>query len=226
MKSLVRKYFPRSLQSWLRRLYYHIPLFRKLYYLPVDFLETLLGKRGKNTPPRSLIFIGDSHFEETGKEFFNYFKQIGNLKPNETVLEIGCGIGRMALPLTNYLTDGRYEGIDIVEEGIDWCRKNISAKYPNFRFQLADIHNALYNPKGTENAAGYRFPFEDKTFDFVFLTSVFTHMVLPEVDNYVAEISRILKKGGRCFATFFLVDETAKKFVNKKDCRFAEKYDG
>ncbi len=226
MKSLVRKHFPRPLQSWLRRMYYHFPLLRKLYYLPVDLIESLAGNRGKIVPARSQIFIGDSHFEATGNEFFNYFKNIGDLQPDETVLEVGCGIGRMALPLTRYLDSGRYEGIDIVTEGISWCRKNISSEYSNFHFQVADIYNTLYNPRGKYNAVDYRFPFADSTFDFVFLTSVFTHMVLQEVDNYLGEISRVLKKEGRCFATFFLLDAEARKFVSRKDSKFHEEHEG
>ena len=68
-----------------------------------------------------------------GKEFFRFFLDIGKLKPGEKVLDVGCGLGRMAMPLTGYLKDGgSYEGFDIVAEGINWCKENISNKYPAF----------------------------------------------------------------------------------------------
>jgi SAM-dependent methyltransferase len=50
----------------------------------------------------------------------------------------------------------------------------------------------------------YEFPYLANSFDFVFLTSVFTHMMPAEFENYLAEIARVLKPGGRVFSTFFL----------------------
>jgi len=57
-------------------------------------------------------------------------------------------------------------------------------------------------------ASDYRFPYRDNSFDFVLLISVFTHMTPREMENYVLNVSRVLKKGGKCLATFFLLNET------------------
>jgi hypothetical protein len=70
----------------------------------------------------------------------------------------------------------------------EWCQGNISSKYPNFRFQLADVYNTEYNPGGTHRASEYESPYEDESFDFVILTSAFTHMLPEEVSNYLSEI--------------------------------------
>lgn len=227
MKKLARKYLPQSLQSFLRKLYYRFPLLRKLYYLPADVFNYFSGKRNKLIPPRSKIFIGDGHFEEIGREFLGYFIDIANLKPGEKVLEVGCGIGRMALPLTGYLSEqGEYRGLDIVAEGIDWCRKKITPRFPQFHFQLADVFNNLYNAGGQYKAEEYRFPYEDDYFDFVFLTSVFTHMVPKEVENYLGEIARVLKKGGRALITFFLINEESRAFVESGNSKFNREFEG
>lgn len=62
---------------------------------------------------------------------------------------MGCGIGRMAIPLTEYLSEeGSYEGFDVVRRGVKWCQENITTRCPNFRFRLADVYNELTIPRG------------------------------------------------------------------------------
>src|SRR5262249_8590898 len=63
------------------------------------------------------------------------------------------------------------------------------------------------NPKGKYQSLDFRFPYPDASFDVVFLTSVFTHMFPPDVEHYLDEIARVLKPGGRCLCTFFLLNE-------------------
>ncbi|MFH1228333.1 MAG: class I SAM-dependent methyltransferase [Planctomycetota bacterium] len=173
-----------------------------------------------------MIFVGDGDFKKTGQEFFRYFVDIGGLKPDEKVLDAGCGIGRMAVPLAKYLDKrGGYEGFDIAADGIDWCRKRITPSYPNFNFRVADVFNKSYNPQGKYQASEYRFPYEDKSFDFIFLTSVFTHMLPRDMENYLSEISRVLKKGGRCFITFFLLNAESEKLIGAKSSSLDFKYD-
>jgi len=160
-------------------------------------------------PPDWLRDVGPSDFEATGREFLRYFTEIGQLQPRESVLEIGCGPGRMALPLTRYLGQkGSYAGMDVVAPAIRWCRRNISSRHPSFRFHHADLENARYNPSGHTRASEYRFPFADGSFDFVFLTSVFTHMRPEEIQHYLLEIARVLRPSGRVLCTFFLLNPT------------------
>ena len=52
----------------------------------------------------------------------------------------------------------------------------------------------------------YRFAFPDASFDYIYLGSVFTHMPVEEVEQYVREIARLLAPGGTCIASFFLLD--------------------
>jgi len=159
-------------------------------------------------PPSELQFVGDGDFVQIGNEFLNHFITLGQLRQNERVLDVGCGVGRMAVPLTQYLTSGgRYEGFDIVEDGILWCQKKVTPHYPNFRFRFVDVRNPAYNPTGSLNPVTFGFPYKDASFDFAFLTSVFTHMLPAEVDHYLSEISRVLKGDGRAFVTFFVLCE-------------------
>ena len=165
---------------------------KRLLVLPLDLADLVMKGGGILVPPRYLNYAGDGDFEKVGDEFLKYFVELGGLKPQSRVLEIGSGIGRMARPLTGYLKTGAYEGIDIIPEGVKWCQKKITDRYSNFNFQLADIHSAMYNPGGNFSAVEYRFPFDDGQFDFIFLTFRFTHMMKQEVDNYLSEVSRTI----------------------------------
>jgi ubiquinone/menaquinone biosynthesis C-methylase UbiE len=189
-------------------------------------IDRVLGRRAVSTPPQEEIFIGPADFEKTGEEFLRYFTELGGLQPNARVLDVGCGIGRMAWALTRFLSKkGSYEGFDIVADGIRWCKEEISSRYPNFHFQHVDVYNKFYNPQGIYKASEYQFPYESESFDFTFLTSVFTHVLPQDMENYFSEIARVLKKDGRCLTTFFLLNTESLRLLDAKVSREDFKYE-
>jgi len=127
------------------------------------------------------------------------------LQPHHRVLDIGSGIGNLAVALLGELRGG-YDGVEIHREAVTWCQQAITPRYPSFRFHRADLANSAYNPAGASPAARYRFAFPDRSFDYIYLGSVFTHMPVEEVEQYVREIARLLAPGGMCIASFFLLD--------------------
>lgn len=192
----------------------------------LDAMDVIRGRRDPLTPPRRMIFIGAGDFRATGEEFKNYFVDLGGLTPADDVLDVGCGIGRMAAPLAGWLT-GRYEGFDVVPAGIEWCRRSITPQHSNFRFQVADLFNKKYNPGATERAESFRFPYPEDSFDFVLLTSVFTHLLPDAVEGYLREIRRVLRADGTVFATFFLIDAESLAGIRGAASQFAfKKSDG
>jgi len=202
----------------LRNIYYTLPatwrfLARRIYFLPVDWWELATGQRSPMQPPRGLVYTGGGDFIKTGARLLERFKRLGQLQPHHQVLDIGSGIGRAAIPLTGYLDQrGSYEGFDVVELGVRWCTEKITRRHPNFRFTYVPLANDLYREDGSD-AASFRFPYEDNRFDFAIANSLFTHMLPEEVSNYLGEIRRVLKPGGKCFATFFILNETSKKLM-------------
>ncbi len=205
MKKLLARLIPDFLKLTLKQIYYFL----------IDIIDGLKS-RDSMIPPPSMIFIfGDGDFEQIGRDFKNYFIDLASLQPNNRVLDVGCGIGRMAIPLTSYLSqEGEYWGFDIVAMGINWCQSHISPKFSNFHFLHSDVYNKFYNKKGKILARDFKFNFKDEFFDFVFLTSVFTHMLPFDLENYLSEISRVLKTDGKCLISFFILNEDSERLIH------------
>jgi len=200
-------------------------LIKYTLYSIQDFSNWIRRKKLNGYPPKRLNFVGNSSFKAVGDEFFGYFKGIGQLKKSDIVLDVGSGIGRMAIPLTHYLTEGELYGFDIYKKGVKWCQKNISPKFPNFNFEYVDLYNKYYNKKGKIKAEDFEFPYEDNKFDFIYATSVFTHMLPEEVKQYFSEIKRVLKKDGRCLLTFFGINENKKILIENGYSKCDFKYE-
>ena len=171
-------------------------------------------------PPADLLFDATSNaeaFKSHGKGFSDHFLiGKGGLKRSDRVLDVGSGNGQKARALTEYLnSDGSYEGLEIVIEGVDWCNEHYKA-YPNFRFSHADIYSSFYNPTGATRAAKYQFPHPSEDFDFVFLSSILTHMLPKEMRHYFDEIARVLRPGGTALITFFLLNQGSRDYLALK----------
>lgn len=185
---------------------------RRIFYWPYDAICSLSRRRNPMVPPKGKIFIGSGDFVAQGRHIAGMLTDLTGMQPDMAVLDVGCGIGRAAVALTSVLSDkGRYEGFDIVADGIEWCTSRITPRYSNFRFTHVDLRNDLYNLSTTAEAAQFRFPYPDASFDRVLLTSVFTHMMPDDVLNYLREIRRVLRPSGVCLATFFVIDDHVRR---------------
>ena len=106
------------------------------------------------------------------------------LEKNHYVIDVGCGSGRLAKPLSEYLT-GKYLGIDVVPQLIDYARKLVGR--PDWRF---------------EPAQGLTIPEADEKADMICFFSVLTHLLHEESFVYLREAKRVLKPGGKIILSF------------------------
>ena len=192
--------------------------------MPINVFDRLIKRRPQWTgypdwvayepallpPPELMGTEGITVLEEWlrwGEEWSVLLRVYGHLQSDARVMEIGCGLGRIAFPLRYVLSNhGRYTGFEIVGAKVDFLQKNFSSAHPNFSFVWADVHNTYYNPPGKLRSVSYRFPADDDSQDLVFAASVFTHMTPENTGRYFSEAARVLRTGGRCLFSFFLLD--------------------
>jgi ubiquinone/menaquinone biosynthesis C-methylase UbiE len=122
---------------------------------------------------------------EFGREraFREDMLQLAALSPGESVLDVGCGTGTLALAACKYIgPTGSIYGIDASPEMIAQARAKARKRRMNVSF---------------ENAAAEALPFPEARFDAVFLT-LMLHVLPSNVrQDAVDEIRRVLKPAGR-----------------------------
>jgi SAM-dependent methyltransferase len=101
----------------------------------------------------------------------------------QTVLDFGCGAGRLLRFFPRRTSGQELWGVDINAEYMTWCQNHLS---PPFLFATTTTLPHL--------------PFEDNYFDLVYCGSVFTH-VTDLADAWFLELRRVLRKGGRLYVT-------------------------
>ena len=127
----------------------------------------------------------DEEFSRTSADVVKgLVADLGRLRSRDAALEIGCGPGRLMMPLSRHF--GEIHGMDISDEMVRIARERLKA-IPN-----AHVHHS----PGSDLAI-----FPGGKFDFVYSYAVFQHIPSREVVfNYLREAHRVLKPGGilRC----------------------------
>jgi len=106
------------------------------------------------------------------------------LLPDDYLIDVGCGSGRLAMPLSKYLT-GRYLGVDVVPDFIQYAQEMTNR--PDWRFEVTN---------------GTVIPEKDDQADVVCFFSVFTHLLYEQSYRYLQEAKRTLKPGGKIIFSF------------------------
>jgi ubiquinone/menaquinone biosynthesis C-methylase UbiE len=110
------------------------------------------------------------------------------LNSGETVLDIGCGTGTLALTAGRQIGSGEVHGVDASPEMI------AAARAKALRDRL-DVH--------FETATAQALPFADGRFDLVTSTLMLHHLTRPIRQACLSEVLRVLKPGGRALVVDF-----------------------
>ncbi len=180
-----------------------------------------LLRRSRPQPPRPplppdnlLSGLGPGDYWEVGSQTVSLIERTVGVRRSDRVLDVGCGLGRIAWPLARRLgRRGSYTGLDAAGVYIDWCRSNLALDPQRFTFHHADLRSTAYNTHGTILPEEFTFPWTDGSFDLTVATSIFTHLLPGAVERYLGEIARTLRPGGRLYSSFFLLDDEGKRAV-------------
>ena len=151
--------------------------FRESYPALVEALKNNLGIE------QAMKRAVGGEFEAVGALELETLKHFG-LQEDFYLLDIGCGSGRLAKPLSQFLK-GKYLGIDIVPELVNYARQIVGRE--DFRFEVAK---------------GLSIPESDGKADMICFFSVFTHLLHEQTYVYLQEAKRVLKPGGKIVFSF------------------------
>ncbi len=134
------------------------------------------------------------------EELREYTVSRANLKAGETVLDIGCGTGLLALTAKKKVGDqGAVTGIDPSPEMVAFARDRAIGQDSKVQFEEGTIQQLRFN---------------DNSFDAVFCSLVVHHVPESARDRGIQEIFRVLKPGGRIIMVEFAPPESRfKRFL-------------
>jgi len=206
------------------------PLF-KLFVDAFDWLPTHCYKELAGIPPNHLrirVGVGNRIFSNhviyvTGsKDFWMHAFHSGLCRLDSTIVDIGCGCGRYAHPLRDYKFkserfSGKYIGIDIDEEMLAWCRGHYDRE--RFAFYRSNHGSTAYRSARNGNSH-YELPLAAESADFVFSTSLFTHLLEEQLVDYCRESYRVLKPNRAMAMACFSMDHPPPTYGDRHTFRF------
>ena len=152
--------------------------------VPANAYETLYENHAKYF--KGDVSVGEGDYEKIGRVELDLLLMEG-LKPGDTLLDFGCGNGRLAVHVVPQLNGhGRFIGIDISPTYLEQGAERIDRTAPDRACQVEWIHQNTPN-----------FPLPDDSVDMMCAFSVFTHMENEDSYHYLKDALRIVRPGGK-----------------------------
>ena len=167
--------------------------------------ELLVRKRVRQHGPQKGAerSVGDE-FHGMGQLQLLLLQHYG-LRPDESVVEVGCGAGRLAVHLARYLK-GTYRGFDVVPYLVRHAQR--ITRNDRFSFAVAD---------------GWTIPLAEGTTDRVCAFSVLTHLLPEHGFRYLREMRRVLRPGGQGVVSFLDIEIPQTWPLFEQSCQDLEK---
>src|SRR5262245_6452397 len=129
--------------------------------------------------------VGGGAYDLMGRLELEILQREG-LRPEHTLVDFGCGNGRLAVHAADYLSRGSYCGIDISPTFLRLAQRRIAAS------TLATTCRISWRRQ-----TGDCIPMPDGSADRLCAFSVFTHMEHEDTYRYLCEARRVVRPGGQ-----------------------------
>jgi ubiquinone/menaquinone biosynthesis C-methylase UbiE len=128
----------------------------------------------------------EESLSEHGRATAEIIRQVLAIGPDDRVLEVGVGVGRIAEHVAPAC--GRFTGVDISANMIAHGRQRL-ARLPNVELQVLTRSDLSQFP--------------DASFDKVYFQIVLIHLDREDAFHYLRETARVLAPGGRAWFQFY-----------------------
>jgi ubiquinone/menaquinone biosynthesis C-methylase UbiE len=145
--------------------------------------ESLYELHARITPPHQSVGPGD--YDLVGRIELEVLRMEG-LKPGDSLVDLGCGMGRLAVHAVPMLEEGRYIGVDISRTMLARARAALRE-----RFMLPACSVEFHHQTTHE----FRLP--ERSVDMICAFSVFSHMEHEDNYRYLQGARRIIRDDGR-----------------------------
>ena len=128
------------------------------------------------------------HWDKFGIWQLNVLKEYG-LKPNNKIIDIGCGAMRFGVHAVKYLDDKNYSGVDGFKPYIPLSMDILEELKIKKRFSIKfekDFNFSIFN----------------QTFDFAVAQSVFTHLSKKQIESCLKNLKPHMNKKAKFIFTY------------------------
>ena len=159
-------------------------------------------------PPAGYMFMEKDHQQMlvNGETLLTLALEREPLPTSGSVLDLGCGYGRLAYALIRSGFKGDYLELDILPQHVLWLQNSLTPIRPKFKFHHLDAQSARYRPDGGVSATAVCLPALERKPDLFTVLSVFTHMYPAEVEHYIQIIAEAMSPTSVMYCTFFLIN--------------------
>lgn len=127
--------------------------------------------------------LGRTVFSLSGTVYAGRFIQASGLRPDDRVLEVGSGLGKILTASQRRVrAEQLYVGIDLSYQMVLRARRGLESRRPSLHFLVA---------------SALQMPFRRQCFDVVLLSHVAKYLTDPQLRQVLAQAKALLRPGGR-----------------------------